>query len=215
MIPSSRAVDWTRVGIPGGIPSATWPVAATLSPIGGGADDSDAIQNAINAAAPGSVVILTAGTFTLHRSSKVCVGKTDDYSSGVYDAGLCLTDKSVALRGAGPDKTILQYGDGANIISMGKTYLSSSQVVFINITGGATKGSTSITLANASGISVGTYLVITQNNPLDTDGNPLVSTNGYNGNCTYCSHDMPNTAMSQIDKVTGVSGNTITLERPL
>lgn len=214
LIPSNRTVDWSQVGIRGGIPSANWPIAATISP-SGGADDSTAIQNAINAAAPGSVVVLTAGTFKLHRASKVCVGKTDDFATGVYEGGLCLTDKSVVLRGAGPNRTILQYGDGANIISMGKTYLSAANVVFIPITAGSTRGSTQFTLQNATTVSVGSYLVVSQTNPTDSDGNPLINTSGYTGSCSSCGHSLINQVMQQIDRVTAISGNVVTLERPL
>ncbi len=215
VIPANRTVDWSNVGIPGGIPSANWPVYKTLSP-SGTADDSVAIQNAINAAPAGSVVVLTAGTYKLHRSSIVCQGKSDDFGGGVYEAGLCLTDKSVALRGTGPDKTILQYGDGANIISMGKTYLSPSNVTLINITSTASKGSTQITVASTSGIAAGTYLVVTQRNVTDpADGTLLVNNVGYADNCSYCGHDMPNNSQTQIDRVLAVSGNTVTLERPL
>ncbi len=212
-IPSSRSVDWSHAGIPGGIPSANWPIYKTLSP-GGGSDDSVAIQNAINAAPAGSVVLLNPGTYKIHRSSTVCQGFSDDYASGAYEAGLCI-NKAVALRGSGPDQTILQYGDGANIISMGETYLSSSQVVFIAVTSGANKGSTQITLQSASGISTGSYLAVTQKNPADSDGNPLVDISGYTNTCSSCGHNLTGNAMSQIDKVTAVSGNTVTLERPL
>lgn len=214
-IPSTRSVDWTQAGIPGGIPDANWPVCKTISP-SGGADDSTAIQNAINSCAAGSIVVLTAGTYTLHRSSKVCVGKSDDYGSGVYEAGLCLTNKSIVLRGAGPNNTVLNYGDGASIISMGETYLSSGSVSYINVTSGATKGSTSLTLASTTGITANSYITITETNPNDpADGNPLVSATGYTGACDYCGHDLPTKLMEQVDKVTVVSGNVITLERPL
>jgi hypothetical protein len=214
VLPSSRVIDWSRAGIPGGIPSRNWPIYKTLSP-SGGADDSVAIQSAINAAPAGSVVLLGPGTYTLHRSSKVCYGKSDDYGGGVYEAGLCLTDKSVVLRGAGPEQTVLRYGDGGNIISLGKTYLSSSQASMVSITAGASKGSTSITVSSASGISANSYIVITQNNPTDSDGNPLVNTSGYTGSCSACGHDMAGTVMTQIDLVTNVSGNVLTLETPL
>src|SRR5437763_448490 len=110
-IPSTRTVDWTRVGIPGGIPSATWPVCTTISP-SGGSDDSVRIQTSINNCSAGTVIQLTAGTFKIHRSSVVCYGLTDDYAYGSYEAGLCI-NKGVVLRGAGAKNTILQYGDGA------------------------------------------------------------------------------------------------------
>jgi hypothetical protein len=213
-IPASRSADWTNVGIPGGIPSAGWPIYQTLSP-SGGADDSVPIQNAINAAPAGSVIQLNPGTYTLHRTSTVCQGKSDDFGGGVYEAGLCLTDKSIVLRGTGPDQTILRYGDGANIISMGETYLTTSSVVFIPITAGSTKGSTQITLQSAAGIASGSYLVVTQNNPTDSDNNPLVNTSGYSGSCSGCGHNLPNNSMTQIVRVTAVSGSVITIERPL
>jgi hypothetical protein len=212
-LPSSRTIDWSHAGIPGGIPSANWPIYKTLSP-SGGSDDSVAIQNAINAAPAGSVILLNPGTYKLHRSSTVCQGKSDDFGGGVYEAGLCLTDKSVVLRGSGPDQTVLQYGDGANIISLGRTYLNGTNASYVNVTSGAAKGSTQIGLASVSGLSVGTYLGITQTNPTDSDGNPLVDSSGYNG-CSYCGHNQPNKAMIQIDKITGISGSTVTLERPL
>jgi len=213
IVPASRSVDWTTVGIPGGIPSANWPISATLSP-SGGADDSVAIQNAINAAPAGSVVKLNPGTYTLHRSSVVCQGFANDFASGFAEAGLCL-NKKIVLRGSGPNQTILKYGDGANIISLGQLYLSSANVVFIPITAGATKGSTQITLASASGVTAGSYLAVTQTNPLDSDGNPLVNTTGYTGSCSGCGHNLTNNVMSQIVKVIAVNGNLVTIEFPL
>src|SRR5262249_39353193 len=155
------------------------------------------------AAPPQSVILLGPGTYKLHRSSTVCSGLDDDYATGAYEAGLCI-HKPVALRGAGPDQTILQYGDGANLVSLGTTYLSSSNVDFIPIVGGAAKGSNTITLQDASGIAAGTYLVVTQDNPMDSDGKPLVDTSGYSGSCSDCGHGLPNNVMNQIVLVTSV-----------
>jgi len=217
-IPSTRQIDWTHVGIPGGIPSAAWPICATLSPIGGGADDSTAIQTAINNCAAGSVVKLNAGTFTIHRTGgtpTVCPGKSDDFGGGVYEAGLCLTDKSVVLRGAGANQTTINYGDGANIISMGTTYLNGTNAVYINVTAGASQGSTSITLASVAGLAIGNYLGITETNPIDSDGNPLVQTQGNSSNCTFCGHNQPTKVMIQVDRITNIAGSVVTLERPL
>jgi hypothetical protein len=204
----SRAIDWSQAGIPGGIPSASWPIAATLSP-SGGADDSVAIQNAIDAAPAGSVVVLNPGTYTLDRASYVCYGRSD---TGLFwESGLCL-DKSVVLRGGGtkPGDTVLNYPDGHNIISMGH---DASDMSFVSVTSGSTKGSTQIVLSSVSGITAGTYLGITQTNPLDTDGNPLVNI----GDCTWCGYNHPNQVMQQLDRVTAVDtgANTVTLERPL
>jgi hypothetical protein len=212
-IPSSRTIDWTTAGIPGGIPSASWPIYQTLSP-SGGADDSVAIQTALNAAPAGSVVLLNPGTYILHRASTVCSGFSDDFASGVYEAGLCIS-KKVVLRGSGPDQTILKYGDGANFISLGQTFLTTANTVFKTIVSGATKGSTQITVQSATGITAGTYLTITQNNPTDSDGNPLVNVTGYTGSCSNCGHGFSNNVMTQMDKVTAVNGNVLTLGTPI
>ena len=167
-LPSNRTIDWTHAGIPGGIPDANWPICKTIAP-SGGTDDSVTIQSAINSCPAGSVVVLTAGTYTLHRASTVCYGKSDDYATGVYEAGLCLTDKSIVLRGAGPNNTVLKYGDGANIISMGETYLSLSSVDFVPVTSTALQGATQLTLSSVStNITVNSYIVVTQTNPTDS-----------------------------------------------
>ena len=73
----------------GGIPSASWPVcnSTPLAPSGRG-DDSAAINKLIDSCAPGTVVQLAAGTFTMGQ--------------GHY---IALT-KGVVLRGAGAGKTI-------------------------------------------------------------------------------------------------------------
>ncbi len=160
--------------------------------------------------------MLNAGTYTLHRASTTCYGKTLDFSFGVYQSGLCLTDKSVVLRGQGPGNTIINYGDGANIISMGKTYESSSNVTMISVTNSPTKGTNQVTVSSASGISVGSYIVVTELNPSDpADGNPLINTIGYTGSCSGCGNNLPNNLISQIEKVTAVNGNTLTVEIPL
>lgn len=59
-------VNWANAGLQsvGGIPNRTT-VCATVNPIGGGADDFANIQNAIKSCAPGQVVQLGAGTFTV------------------------------------------------------------------------------------------------------------------------------------------------------
>jgi hypothetical protein len=220
-VPSTRTVDWTKAGIPGGIPSASWPIYTTINPTGG-ADDSVAIQNALNAAPDQSVVLLGSGTFTLHRSSIVCNGFADDYATGYAEAGLCLgtrpdgTHHAVTLRGQGPGSTVLKYGDGANIISMGQLYRSASLITLRAISSGATKGSSSLTVSSNVGVTAGTFIVVTQNNPFDSDSTPLVNLTGNMGFCDYCGHTMPNTVMTQIVKVTSITGGTtFNLEVPL
>jgi hypothetical protein len=212
LLPAARTVDWSHAGIPGGVPSRNWPVFATLSP-SATADDSVAIQEALNAAPARSVVLLLPGVYRIHRGSSVGYGHADDHPSGVYECGLYL-NKSVVLRGSGPGKTIIQYGDGANIISIGSTYLASRRVRLVKVTSGSAKGSTSLLLADAAGIAAGSYLVVTQENPADIDGNPLVDTKGYGGD-SASGHDLPAYAMTQIVRVAAVNGVAVTIEHPL
>src|SRR5438132_11014855 len=82
----SRAIDWTNVGIPGGIPNRTT-ICATLNP---GATASQ-INSAIASCPSGQVLFLNAGTYNL--------------SSGITFAN----KSNVTLRGAGADQTKLVF----------------------------------------------------------------------------------------------------------
>jgi hypothetical protein len=79
-----RAADWSKAGIPGGVPIRT-SVFRALAP-GATAED---INEAIAACPAGQVVLLGAGTYTL--------------ATGIDFANRC----NVTLRGAGADKTFL------------------------------------------------------------------------------------------------------------
>ena len=89
VIAPGRAVDWSNVGVPGGIPNRTT-VCATLSP---GASAAQ-INSAIAACPSGQVVSLNAGTYNL--------------SAGVDFNG----KNNVTLRGAGADQTFLVFSGG-------------------------------------------------------------------------------------------------------
>ena len=89
IISSSRAIDWSKAGVIGGIPNRTT-ICATLNP---GATASQ-INSAIAACPSGQVVKLNAGTYSL-------------------SGGIVFNNKSnVTLRGAGPDQTILAFSAG-------------------------------------------------------------------------------------------------------
>jgi hypothetical protein len=140
IINSSRAANWSNVGIPGGIPSRTTN-CATLST---GASTSQ-INSAIASCPSGQVVLLSAGTYTI--------------SGGIAFNGT----SNVTLRGAGPTKTILNFtggdscgGLGGDICMDPKTQyyngaaaVSSGGAQSANWTAGYTQGATSITLDKA------------------------------------------------------------------
>jgi hypothetical protein len=140
IIDPSRAVNWSNVGIPGGIPNRTT-ICATLS---SGATTST-INAAIAACPSGQVVFLNAGTYSI--------------SGGIAFNGR----SNVTLRGAGPTKTILNFTGGDSCGGLGgdicldpnPPYYNGSSIVLpggsqsANWTAGYAQGTTSITLDKA------------------------------------------------------------------
>src|SRR5229473_3146764 len=107
IIDPSRAIDWSKAGIPGGIPSRTT-ICATLNP---GATSTQ-INNAIASCPANQVVFLNPGTYTI--SGGINFGSTSN----------------VPLRGAGPKQTIVKFsspngcsGFNADICLLGNTVL--------------------------------------------------------------------------------------------
>jgi Domain of unknown function (DUF4082) len=92
LLPPDRdaSANWKMAGLQsiGGIPNRTT-ICATLSPIGGGADDVPQIDAAIANCPAGQVVSLTAGTFIVPEGEYIWFGN------------------SVTMRGAGAGNTIL------------------------------------------------------------------------------------------------------------
>ena len=173
-VPASRRIDWTYTGVPGGIPNRTT-ICATFSP---GATAS-AINNAISSCNNG-VVFLNAGTYT----SASLGGTIQVYQS------------NVTLRGAGANQTILT---GADIINLGNGYNVSLGTA---ITGGATKGSTTFTVASTANLSAGTMIEIDR-----ADDTSLIVNTGNQGGGTR--------NMTQVNMITAVNGFTITVRNPL
>lgn len=189
--PQACAIDWSTVGIPGGIP-ASWTQAgstinAAQSPCNSGAGDCTAtIQTALNACGTNHYVQLGAGTFLVDGNLSV--------PSNCY------------LAGQGANQTILNSmatsGAPLTLGSGGPSFPNA-----VSIVSGATAGSTSIVVSSASGMSVGGYLVISQLN----DGT-VVTDVGSGGTCTWCDgqEDNGQRVQGQIVEVTGITGTTVT-----
>jgi hypothetical protein len=157
----------------------------------GKTDDSAAIQAALNAATANQVVYLPASTYL--------IGST-----------LVMTHANTSIRGDGPTATILNYTGTRTAIATPGLWNWSPR---ISVTSAATRGATQITLANASGIFVGDLVVISQVNPSYTFMGDL-SWGGAPGANGGGSNDATR-GMEQVDRVAAVSGNTLSLERPL
>jgi hypothetical protein len=185
---SSRAIDWSTAGIPGGIPTrntnCTTLNAATYG--NGSSDATSAINSALSSCASGQVVSLGAGTFLINGNIQV--------------------PSNVTLRGAGANQTILQaHNTSGPVISLGNGGVAYAMSNAVSITGGSAAGSTSITVSSTSGVTVGGYLVIDQLN----DGVTVTSA-GSEGSCTWCDNGQGGTrTQGQIVEVTSVSGNTV------
>lgn len=183
----ARAIDWSRAGIPGGIPTNRTQCGSIVA---AGASTS-AVQAALNGtdgrgSCANKYVLLAAGTFAL--------------------SGPLSIPSNVTLRGSGTQATFLQCGSSP-CINMGTTTSGALSTTLINITAGATRGSTSITVSNASGISIGSYLLITE---LNNSAAPWYTSNsGGQGSCTWCDQWGGTRARGQIVEVTSVNGNTI------
>lgn len=187
--PSDRTVTWQgNVGVSGDVPNRT-AIYKMLSPSGG--DDTSAIQTAINNCPSGQVVQLDKGTFN--------VTKIDMKSNAT-------------LRGYGIGVTILKGTSTSSsyIVSFGT---NAGLGTSVNLAGGYTKGSTSITASSSPGWSAGNIILIDQIN--NASGNPPVSNTGSDGTCSWCGRSSGARSLGQAVKVTAISGSTATLEMPL
>ncbi|MGA2657489.1 MAG: glycosyl hydrolase family 28-related protein [Verrucomicrobiota bacterium] len=149
IIPPDRICDWTpgvNVGVPGGIPNRTV-IGSTVDAAvygTGSVDASAALGAAIDACPSGRVVIIPAGTYRL--------------DSRVYRASA----GNITIRGAGMGKTILKATSNAQVLLLGTADWPRA-TAGLAISAGATKGSTVLTVADATSITVGKLVRIQQN----------------------------------------------------
>jgi len=183
IIPSDRRINWSTAGIPGGIPA----IATTVNVKGHGArgdgttDDSQAFSNAIHAVTAPGAVRVPAGTYLIKS--------TIDLKEGVV------------LRGDSAERTHIiidvPNGDGVRIASW-------QRGSFVDVTDGATKGSTTLTVSDASSFTTGCFAEIQQEN----DADAMYTDPRWNT-------DWAANAVGQILSVKARTGNTLTLSEPL
>ncbi len=203
----SRAIDWSRAGVEGGIPARTT-VCATLNP----GVTAAQINAAIASCPDGQVVSLGAGTYDLS------------------DDGIVMKS-GVTLRGAGADATLLVFTannycsnlQAAICFSGTNDWSGASQTQpgasnAADWTGGYAQGATQITLSNvgSAGIVPGQYIYLDQANDTSPGADFFVcdatsascSLEGGNGGRTIGGVIR---SQIQIVKVTAVSGSTVTI----
>lgn len=161
LLNSSRAIDWSNAGIPGGIPSDSWTQCG--STIASGASTAT-INNAISSCGNNQYVLLGAGSFAL-------------------SANIVAKRSNVVLRGSGPTQTTVNLnghdiffgngsgGQGSTPGGLGSTPLNT-----------VAQGSTTLTVGSTTGLSAGQVVAITQNNEAWVQ--PTGNEN--NENATWC-----------------------------
>jgi len=141
IIPEHRRVPW-QPGISGGIPD--YPVGANVKDYGavgdGQTDDTQAFRDAIIAASEGTAVLIPNGVYKITNT-------------------LVIT-KGIVLRGEGYARTRLIFDTLNDCILLAGTGPSGWK----NMTSGITKGSNKVTVDNTSGLSIGDYVAIEQDN---------------------------------------------------
>ena len=164
----------------------------------GRTNDTAAIQSALNAATANQVVYLPASTYLISNT-------------------LYMNNANVSIRGDGPAATIIEYNGaagGVDIITANPYNAWSSRVPVAST---FIQGSKTITLTSARGIKTGDIVVMSQLNPSYANnqgdaGEPITwagapGPNGSGNDVTRC--------MTQVDRVTAINANVLTLERPL
>jgi hypothetical protein len=197
IIPADRTIPWQgNVGVEGGIPSRTKLRNCVLKDGAHtmGSDTSGQINACISHTPAGGVAYLPPGTYVVTSSIRLQSNKT--------------------LRGAGMGLTIIR-GD-ADLLGIIDIYGGYTDCTggagAIGILSGHTKGSTRIVLVSAFSISVGDFLYLSE---LNDSSIPVKPDGGYGlwrGGC-YGSNGLRN--RTQIAKVTGKSGKTLTISPPL
>jgi hypothetical protein len=204
----SRAVDWSRPGVIGGIPNRTT-ICATLNPGATSAQIGAALQNCPS----GQVVFLNAGTYTINSGIDFGGGKSN-----------------VTLRGAGANQTFLVFTGGtgcngpwANVcMHSSDTNWRGGPSNTANWTAGYAKGTTVITLSGANNLSVGKFIILDQlDDVADGGGIYVCQVGGPIGSPLRCNDDGPNggpsggqrdgRAQQQIVRVTAINGNQVTI----
>jgi hypothetical protein len=193
IVPADRLTTWDPGLEPvGGIPARTT-VFRTLAP--SGADDTAAIQAALDACPADQVVQLEPGVFTISGD------------------GLAIAHAGITLRGSGPDRTRLvkPEGSGNSTIAIGQRWFGYTQST--DLAADAMRGSQSVTLARELAVQPGEIVVIDQlTDARWTMWNPTNQPPGHDSRAWFARRDRP---VGQVLEVESVSGPKVRFTTPL
>jgi hypothetical protein len=193
IIADDRAIDWSQAGAASVIPTRTT-VCASLSASTTAAQINSAIQNC----PAGQVVKLGAGNFIL--------------STGL------VMKSNVTLRGSGANQTFLVMnglngctGWYASICVAGSGSYYGGTVTATNWTSGYSKGTNQITVASASGLSVGTIITVDQLDDTSIGSTIVMGQTSPTFSREAGSPGRSNRAMEEYFQVTNINGNVLTV----
>jgi hypothetical protein len=186
IISPDRQIAWDP-GVPGGIPTRTTVCSNVVTNYGAYGDG------------------VHDDTTAIQNAINACpVGQVVYIPPGIYrlNSGLTIT-KGIVIRGAGPAATLLKTYAVWHGIQIGDW---PSSPVATNVSGSPAKGAATLTVAGITSpsLSVGDYIVIDQ---ID-DGVEVINIDDESRNNNTRS-------LSQITKITGMNGLTLTIDPPL
>ncbi len=199
---TARLIDWSRAGVEGEIPDYTNTIdfIAAGGDSTGISDNSPLLQSLIDGLTTDTVISFPAGTYRFERRVNFISTLSRDLPG-------------VIIRGADTNLTKILFEDpvseDAGLFDVAGFKSGSA----INITGGLTKGSTSLDLSSTTGLAAGDWLCIRQ------DNDPVVmatirdipdyeSTIDNSSGWAAC-------VVGQLVKVASVGAGGVTIEQPL
>ena len=198
IIPTDRRIDW-RPGIPGGIPIRTELFANIKDPPfnakgDGVADDTMAIQDAIDACPSNRVIFLPAGIYKITNAIRI------------WRSGL-------TVRGEGPSRTQIRYQGPPGLVlnvQTGGYYDDFARSTPYDLTSGYHKGSTNVMTAT-NDWNAGDIVMFDQLN----DESHLVFGGGDSGRCRWCGRGSGSRASGQLVEIVSATSTNVVFDQPL
>jgi len=165
LIDPTRVTAWKPgVTYNGGIPNRT-AVCGMVTPLGGGQDDTNTIQSAVDtcgdALHPGNVVQLSAGTFTIAEGQWVGINKSITVRGNGPTGNFSTTGTLITRTGgAVADQEAAGLTPSPHFILGPSRFGSGLPNTVINLTADAVRETNSVTVASTVGLNVGMLMLI-------------------------------------------------------